>query len=283
MARFEVKGAHVLVTGAARGIGAATSRRLIEKGARLSLIDLDGEALAEEENALRRLAERFGGTVAARQCDISKREELRDAFREITREQGAVQVLVNNAGILVPGDFVDQPMVKWEKTITVNLTALIELTHLALPEMYEANNGVVVNISSAAGTLGVAGMVAYSTSKWGVWGFTEALRHEAWNAGKRGVHFASVHPSFIRHGLFAGAKIRRLGGLLVPRIKDHDVIAKAIVESAISRKKTVVMRPRTVRLTPFLRGVLPDRVFQWLIRAMGVDEAMGSWRGPAAG
>jgi all-trans-retinol dehydrogenase (NAD+) len=174
-------------------------------------------------------------------------------------------------------------MVKWEKTITVNLNALIELTHLVLPEMYAANSGVVVNISSAAGTLGVAGMVAYSTSKWGVWGFTEALRHEAWNAGKRGVHFASVHPSFIRHGLFAGAKIRRLGGLLVPRVKDHDVIAKAIVESAISRKKTVVMRPRTVRLTPFLRGVLPDRVFQWLIRAMGVDEAMGSWRGPEAG
>lgn len=282
MGRFEVEGAHVLVTGAARGIGAATARRLIEKGARLSIVDLDGEALSEQENALRRLSEQHGGTVVARQCDISKREELRNVFQEITREQGPVAVLVNNAGILVPGNFVDQSMVNWEKTITVNLTALIELTHLVLPGMYEANSGVVVNISSAAGTLGVAGMAVYSTSKWGVWGFTESLRHEAWNAGKRGVHFASVHPSFIRHGLFAGARIRRLGGILVPRLKDHDVVAKAIVESAIRRRKSVVMRPRTVRLTSFLRGVFPDRAFQWLIRAMGVDQAMGSWRGPEA-
>lgn len=283
MARFELKGAHALVTGAARGIGAATARRLVERGASVSMIDLDAEALAKQEDALRRLAEGRGSRVVARQCDISKREELREAYREIVRELGPVHVLVNNAGILVPGGFLDQPVVKWEKTVTVNLTAVIELTHMALPAMYEADRGVVVNISSAAGTLGVAGLSVYAASKWGVWGLTESLRHEAWNSGKRGVHFSSVHPSFIRHGLFEGARLRRLGGILVPRIKDHDIVAEAIVESAIRKKKTVVMRPRSVRLTPFLRGVLPDRAFQWLIRFMGVDHSMESWRGSTSG
>jgi all-trans-retinol dehydrogenase (NAD+) len=247
------------------------------------MIDLDGEALAEQEDALRRLAEGRGSRVAARQCDISKREELREAYREITRELGPVEILVNNAGVLVPGGFLDQPMVKWEKTLTVNLNAVVELTHMALPSMYEANRGVVVNVSSAAGTLGVAGLTVYAASKWGIWGFTESLRHEAWNAGKGGVRFSSVHPSFIRHGLFEGAKLRRLGGILVPRIKDHDVVAKAIVEDAIRKKKTVVMRPRSVRLTPLLRGLLPDAAFQWLIRFLGVDHSMESWRGSTSG
>lgn len=283
MARFNVEGAHVLVTGAARGIGAATARRLVEQGASVSMIDLDGEALTEQANALRRLAEGGGSRVVARQCDISKRKELRDAYREITLELGPVEVLVNNAGILVPGGFLDQPMLKWEKTLTVNLSAVVELTHMALPSMYEANRGVVVNISSAAGTLGVAGLTVYAASKWGVWGFTESLRHEAWNLGKRGVRFSSVHPSFIRHGLFEGAKLHRIGGILVPRIRDHDVVAKAIVEAAIRKGKTVVMRPRSVRLTPFLRGILPDTAFQWLIRFMGVDHSMENWQGSATG
>lgn len=277
--KFTIEGAHALVTGAGKGIGAATARRLVEAGARVSLVDIDGEALAGTENVLRGVAESRAVSVTARQCDITDPDRVAETVRDITREQGPITILVNNAGIHVPGTFLDQPMVKRELEIDVNLSALIRLTHLILPSMYELDNGVVVNISSAGGTLGVARMAVYSATKWGVWGFTEALRHEAWNLGKRGVHFASVHPGFLRHGLFEGAKIPRLGGVIVPLIEDHDQIAGAVVEYAVRRRRNVVMRPRSVRIAPFLRGVLPDALFQRLVRALGIDGAMESWRG----
>lgn len=303
--KFKVEGVHALVTGGARGIGYATARRLALAGARVSIIDRDSEALAEAENALRRLLSgdesgggspgggrregagpaaggRSGGRVLARQCDITDAESVEEAYRQLQREFGPVGILVNNAGILIPGDFLDQPMVKWEQMVEVNVTALLRLTHLALPAMVAADSGVVVNISSAAGALGVPGLSVYAGTKWAVWGLTESLRQEMINQGARGVHFATVHPSFVRTGLFAGAKLRGLGGLIVPLLADHDVVAEAVVEQAIRRRRQMVMRPRSVRLAPFLRGVLPNALFQRLVRWLGVSTAMGGWHGHGA-
>ncbi|MFW5811443.1 MAG: SDR family NAD(P)-dependent oxidoreductase [Alkalispirochaetaceae bacterium] len=281
--RFEIDGAHALISGGARGIGYATAVRLLEAGARVSIVDRDEEALAEAENTLRRIGSPTPGEgsrrVMAKQCDIADRDALREAYQRLTREFGPVTVLVNNAGILIPGNFLDQPMVKWEQMVEVNFTALLRLTHLVLPGMVDAGRGVVVNISSAAGALGVPGLSVYAATKWAVWGVTESLRQEMANLGSGGVHFASVHPSFVRTGLFAGAKIPGLGGLIVPLLGDHDVVAEAVVEQAIRRRRNVVMRPRSVRVATLLRGLLPDRGFQWCIRVLGVSRAMEGRRG----
>lgn len=279
--RFEIEGSHALITGGARGIGAATARRLVEKGASVTIIDVDAEELARREDELRRLAAPRGAFVASRVCDITDGDATTEAVRAIQREHGPVTILVNNAGILFPGDFLDQPMFKWEKLVEVNLTALIRLTHLLLPAMLAQDRGVVVNLSSAGGAVGVAGLSVYAATKWAVWGFSESLRHEVWNGDNRGVHIASVHPNFLKSGLFEGARLPRLGGLIVPRVKDHDVVARAIVEDAIARRKNVVMRPKSVRLAPFLRGVLPDTLFQRLTRSLGVAQSMEGWRGRA--
>jgi len=276
---YSVSGRHALVTGGAKGVGAATARRLLQAGARVSLIDLDAPVLETEAARLRSETGIGPDVLRTAVCDIADASALERTLQGLVSAAGPVEILVNNAGILVPGDYHEQPMEKWDGLMDVNVRALMRLTHLVLPGMYERDDGVIVNISSAAGTIGVAGLTAYSTSKWAVYGFSEALRNEAWVGGKSGVHIASVHPSFISQGLFAGAKIPGLGGLLVPLVKDHDVIARAVVEKAIRRRRTVIMRPRSVRLTLFLRGILPDPLFQRLSRSLGTNQSMRTWHG----
>jgi all-trans-retinol dehydrogenase (NAD+) len=135
-----------------------------------------------------------------------------------------------------------------------------------------------VNISSAAGILGVPDMAAYSAAKWGVWGLTESLRHEARNRGKD-VRFSSIHPSYIATGMFEGARVSGLGSLLVPQVKNHDVIAKCIVEGALKKGKPRLIRPRSVWLAILFRGLLPDAWFQGVIRLLNVHRSMSTWKG----
>lgn len=293
-----IAGEHALITGGGQGIGAAIAGRLVERGARVSLLDVDAHALASRVRTLEARADGSSAgasgwssaEVAAgvdrvhyRVCDIRDPHALENAVGELVAEAGPVDIVVNNAGVLVPGDFLEQPMEAWKRMLDVNVEALMRVTHLTLPGMYERNHGTVVNISSAAGTLGVAGLSVYAASKWAVWGFTESIRHEVWNAGKRGIHVASVHPSFLRTGLFEGARLPGLGGVIVPLVKDHNVIAEAVVEGAIRRGKTLIMRPRSVRLAVFLRGLLRDRSFNRMTRGLGANKAMRSWRGRGDG
>lgn len=272
---MKLRGKTALVTGAGRGIGLATARRLVREGCPVTLWDLDADALA----AARRELEGMGGTVFTHACDVTDKAEVARLARVANEEMGQVDILVNNAGVLFGGNIMDQPDAKWEKMIAVNLTSLLYTIRAFLPAMHERNSGHVVNVSSAAGTLGVSGLAVYAATKWAVWGLTESLRHESLNAGKRGVRWSSVHPNYIAEGMFAGARIKGLGGLLFPRLRDHDVAAKAIVESALKRGRRAPKRPRTVKLASLLRGIFPDSFFNAIVRFFKVHVSMESWTG----
>ena len=192
---------------------------------------------------------------------------------------GRVDILVNNAGYVSGGDLLDRPDDEWERTIDVNLTALIYTTRAFLPGMYERNSGHVVNISSAAGTIGVPGLAVYAATKWGVWGLTESLRMEAYNHKKNGVKFSTIHPSYVAKGMFEGARLGFPGRLIVPLVKSHDVIAKAIVDSALKKNRFSPKRPRTVNMNLRFRALMPDSWFQHFLMLMGVGGSMKSWYG----
>ena len=270
----EIRGAHAVVTGGARGIGLASARRLAADGAAVTLWDRDREALEAARDELSAAFPALSIHVDA--CDITEAEAVKRALSRSVDVQGPVDILVNNAGHLAPGRLVDQPPETWMTTLNVNVNALVYLTRLVIPSMYERGRGHIVNISSAAGAIGVPKLAVYSASKWAVWGFSEALRAES---RPYGVAVSSIHPSYIAQGMFAGARIQGLGRLIVPLIGSHDVVAEAIVESAIKRGRTSVKRPRSVRLAVFLRGVLPDRWFNALMRGLGVWESMSGWHG----
>ncbi len=272
---MELKGKTAIVTGGAMGIGFATAKLLVKEGCILTIWDINQ---LELENSKKEL-DLLGGKVFIHNCDVTDKNRVYELTNQAIKEMERIDILINNAGYVRGGELLDQPDEVWEKTIQINLTAMIYTIKAVLPGMYERNSGNIVNISSASGLLGVANLSVYAATKWAVWGLTESMRFEAWNNGKKGVRWSSVHPSYLAKGLFEGAKLGFLGNLIVPLVKSHDVIAKAIVYSALKRGKYLVLRPRSLRLTTLLRGLLPDFLFQKMLIMMGVHRSMESWKG----
>lgn len=272
---MNLNGKCAVVTGGAMGIGLATAKRLLKEGCRVTVWDLNEKALCSADEELKS----FKGNVFFENCDVTDKKRVYELAETAVRQMGQVDILINNAGYVSGGEFLEKSDEYWEKTIDINLTALLYTTRAFLPGMYERDSGHIVNISSAAGTIGVPGLAVYTATKWAVWGLTESLRFEALNNKKYGVRYSSIHPGYIAHGLFEGAKLKFPGSLLVPLVKNHDIIAKAIVESAIKKGRYSPKRPRTLNLNLRMRALLPDSWFQKLIVLMGVTQSMKTWHG----
>jgi all-trans-retinol dehydrogenase (NAD+) len=271
---MELKDTCAIVTGGAMGIGFATCKRLLREGAAVTIWDVNRTALKQAKQELSMF-----GSVFVHQCDVTNKEQVYKLARTAQKEMGKVDILINNAGYVSGGEFLERPDAEWERTIDVNLTALLYTTRAFLPEMYNRNSGHIVNISSAAGTIGVAGLAVYAATKWAVWGLTESLRMEALAKGKSGVKYSSIHPGYIATGMFEGAKLGIPGRWIVPLVKNHDVIAKAIVNDALKKGKYSPKRPSTINLNLRFRAFMPDRLFQRFLIIMGVAGSMKSWHG----
>lgn len=265
----------VIVTGGAMGIGFATVKRLLEEGCIVTVWDLNEDAMSIAKKELNG----YSGKLFFHKCDVTNKNEVYALAVVAKQEMGRVDVLINNAGFVKGGYLNEESDEAWEKTINVNLTSLIYTTKAFIDDMYERDFGYIVNISSASSMLGVSQMAVYTATKWAVWGFTESMRFEAYTKNKKGVKFSSIHPSYLAEGMFEGAKLNFLGSLIVPLVKSHDVIAKAIVNDALKKGKTCIKRPRTVRLAVLFRGILPDKLFQKVIVLLGIHKSMSSWKG----
>ncbi len=288
---MKLDGRTAVVTGGARGIGHATAERLLHRGVSVSIWDIDSAALEEAKQALetslreaqsggeKNIPEGSGPKVYTAVCDVSDPGAVSARVEQAEKEMGGIDIFINNAGYMAPGSFLDQPAEVWKRTIDINLSSIIYTCHAVLPGMYERGRGHIVNVSSAAGMVGVSGLSAYCGSKWGVYGLTESLRAEAKERSGGTVRFSSVHPMFLKTGMFEGASLSGLGSLIFPRVASHDVIAKAIVESAIRHRRKIVMRPRSLRLIALLRGLLPYALFTALSDIMNVNKSMKKWRG----
>jgi all-trans-retinol dehydrogenase (NAD+) len=272
---MDLNGKIAVVTGGAMGIGLATSKLLVKEGCVVAIWDINQ---AEMQKAKKEL-ENLGGKVFTYHCDVTDKARVYELAAITKKDMGKIDILINNAGYVKGGDFLDREDEIWEKTIQVNLTSMIYTIKAVLPDMYERNSGHIVNISSAAGLLGVAGLSMYAATKWAVYGLTESMRFEAWNKQKDGVRWTSMHPSYLAHGMFEGAKLGFFGNLIVPLVKSHDVIAKGIVYGALKKEKYTVRRPRSLRLAILLRGILPDALFQKMMIILGVNKSMANWHG----
>ena len=160
---MRLDGARLLLTGASRGIGAALADAFAARGAQLALVARDSPQLHE-------VAARTGGT--AYPCDLSDLAGLPGLVEQI----GAVDVLVNNAGVSGVGWFVDRTLEEIDQVLTLNLLAPMHLCRLVLPGMLERGRGQIVNLSSMAAVFAPPGLVAYGASKAGLSHFTAGLR-----------------------------------------------------------------------------------------------------------
>ena len=173
-------GTVALVTGASSGIGDATARRLAEHGASVVVVARRKDRL----DTLVAEIEAAGGTASADEADITDRDQADRAVQSAVDRFGRLDILINNAGLMLLGPVVGADVAEWERMIAINQNGLLYVTHAALPHLLAAAQdelrGVadIVTISSIAGRQAWANFGVYNMTKFGVNGFTEALRQE---------------------------------------------------------------------------------------------------------
>ena len=201
MRRFAFAGRTCLITGAASGIGAALALDLAKRRAVLALLDRDAEGLARVADLAREVG---AASVDTYVIDLSDGGDRLDLAAEIASRHGGVDLLINNAGVALTGTFEQNRMHDFDWLLEINLHAVIRMTKAFLPQLLARPGSHLVNVSSLFGLIGPPGQVAYATSKFGVRGFTDALRHEL---EPRGVGVTVVHPGGIKTNIAANARI----------------------------------------------------------------------------
>ncbi|MCL3818138.1 3-oxoacyl-ACP reductase FabG [Aeromicrobium wangtongii] len=189
-----------IVTGAARGIGAAVAQRLASDGFQIAVVDLDESSCAATVDAITSA----GGTALAVGADVSNEEQVKAAIERIAAELGAPTVLVNNAGILRDNLLFKMTVEDWDLVMGVHLRGSFLMTKYAQKYMTEAGYGRIVNLSSTS-ALGNRGQANYSAAKAGLQGFTKTLAIEL---GKFGITANAIAPGFIQTDMTAATAER---------------------------------------------------------------------------
>jgi NADP-dependent 3-hydroxy acid dehydrogenase YdfG len=246
------------ITGGARGIGLATAKAMSAKRMRVSIGDLDAD-LAQKA------AEELGGGAIASELDVTDRESFEAFIDETERSLGPLDVLVNNAGIMPVGPFLEETDETALRQIDINVHGVIYGMKIAIPRMIERGSGHVVNIASAAGKGGFPGIATYCASKHAVVGVSEAVRGETRDTG---VELSVVMPTFVNTELISGAQKARF--VKVPEPED---VADAIV-NAIEHEKFDVWVPReTGGINKFMQ-LLPRRGREAVARLLKADTVL---------
>ncbi len=260
----------VLITGGAAGIGKLMGKICLERGAKKLVIwDINPDFLAATTKEFRDA----GYEVFPYELDVSDTPSIIETAKKVKDEAGVVDIVINNAGVVVGKEFKDHSHRDIEFTMKINTNALMHVSLEFLPDMLRQGSGHIVNISSAAGLLANPKMSVYVASKWGVTGWSESLRIELEKI-KSGIHVTTVNPSYIDTGMFAGVKTN----FLLPILKPETISGKVI--KAIEKNKIFVRSPFLINLLPLVRGLLPTRIFDWFVgRVLGVYASMAGFAG----
>ncbi|MCP5057886.1 MAG: SDR family oxidoreductase [bacterium] len=247
-----MRGKHVVVTGAAAGIGAALAERYLREGARVALLDRE-EIDEPPENAI------------SIRCDVTKEADCRNAFKEVVSAFGGIDVLVNNAGITHLGHFGDTQVDVLRQVMEVNFFGAVNCTKAALPSLLE-RNGQVIAMSSVAGFAPLVGRTGYSASKHALHGFFDSLRAEY---ASQGLRVLLVCPSFVdtaigKHALGGdGGSAPREARTGVRNPTQPSTIADAIVRAAMKNRRLLLF-PREATFSWWISRLAP-RLFERLM------------------
>jgi NAD(P)-dependent dehydrogenase (short-subunit alcohol dehydrogenase family) len=191
-------GRHAAVTGATRGIGAVIAETLASLGADVTLMGRNEALLAERQADFKA---RFPGNVVAQPTDVADAASVEAGFAEAVEANGAIEILVNNAGIAGSAPFHRMELDHWNNMLATNLTGAFLCTRQVYPAMRKAGWGRIVNVASTAGLKGYAYIAAYTASKHGLIGLTRALALEA---AKTGVTVNALCPGYADTDIVAG-------------------------------------------------------------------------------
>lgn len=266
----DLHGKTALVTGAASGIGFETALLLGRRGADLAICDRDEEGLSETTRRL----EEMGRQVIAQRVDVSNREEMRSFAKAVHNRVPALNLLVNNAGVGLGASFRDTSLEDWDWIVGINLMGVVHGCHFFVPAMVDRGvGGHVVNVSSTAGYAASETLCAYSTTKFGVLGFSECLRQEL---HRYGIGVTAICPGIINTAITHTAPVR--GDLARPGGRDQMVqiyerrnygperVAANILK-AVQRNRAVAPISLEAWVAYYLKRVAPG-LARWTTRTL---------------
>ncbi|CAJ0593616.1 unnamed protein product [Cylicocyclus nassatus] len=251
----DIAGQVVLITGAANGLGRQIAVKFATKGCRLVLWDIDEEGNEET----RKICKEIGAEAHSYRVDMSDRQSIYQFASTVTSDVGPVDILINNAGLLRDGgDFLDKCDEFIEKTVRINMLAHIWMAKAFLPQMIERNVGHIVCICSLGGIVGAKDIIDYSASKFGAFGFQEALENEMFHRGHN-INFTTVCPSYIRTNMCNNIPLSRRTEFMSPQYVAEEVVY------AILTSKRILLLPKSTYFLYALKGLIPRRTFQRLL------------------
>ena len=252
-ARRSLAGCRIAITGAGRGIGLATARELHERGAFVAIGDID-HAVAQAA------ATSIGSRVTAHALDVTDTESFTGFLSEAKAAMGGLDVLINNAGVMPIGHFLEIPEAVVRRSLEINLLGPTLGMRLALPDMISQGRGHIVNVASSAGKTAVPGGLNYCSHKAGVISLTEGARLEF---GHLGIDFTCVMPAFTNTELIAGTS----GTKFLKNVEPEDV-AIGIAEALVHNRKDVYA-PKALRPIFFTQPLLGRRLRDFMNRQLG--------------
>ncbi len=266
----QIKNANVLITGGALGIGKMLGEKCLREGAKNLIIwDINPKNI---ENALEEFSKKGYHNVHAFCVDVSDNSDIEKAATEVLLEIGNVDILFNNAGIVVGKMFWEHTAEEIDRTLQINVNGVLHTTRVFIKEMIKQKKGHVVNIASAAGIISNKRMSAYLASKWAVKGWSDSLRMEM-ESLEGDLHVTTVCPSYINTGMFKGVK----APFLFPLLEPEDITDQII--DAVKKNKIFILAPDFLKAIPFLKGILPTRLFDIAAEFLGVYASMDDFTG----
>ena len=266
---MDFKNKIVLISGGCSGIGKIMARKSLERGCQKLIIwDINEEGLTQTKEEFSKL----GGEVFTFKIDLSNLEEIKINAQRVRTEVGSVDILINNAGIVVGKYFHEHTHEQIDKSMSINATALMHTTLEFLPGMIAKNSGAICNIASSAGLISNPKMSVYASSKWAAVGWGDSVRLEM-DQLKKNISVTTIMPFFISTGMFDGVKSKVLP-ILEPERTSEKII------KAIENETKMLAMPLPYWFIRLSQGLLPVTAFDWVMdNVFGVYDTMKEFTG----
>lgn len=267
--KYNFKDKVVLITGSASGIGKIMTRKVLEKGAK-EIVMLDYNLVGMNQVISEFV--HFGKTIHTYQVDLSQQNQVLTVIEKVKADIPKVDVVINNAGIIVGKYFTEHTIKDINNTMQINTLSLMLLTNAFMPDMVNRNEGVICNIASMAGLTSTPKMAAYVTSKWAVVGFSETLWLEMKQLNKD-VIINCVMPFYINTGMFNGVKSK------VFPILDPEKVSTKII-SNIEKGKFRTPMPVPYWFIRSAQALLPNKIYDFVMGDIfGIYDSMEDFKG----
>lgn len=262
-----LKGKTALITGGASGIGKIMARLLLERNAKVIIWDINQKSIDDTIAELGSKGELIGYHI-----DISNIEQIKTTATKVKQEIGVVDVLINNAGIIVGKYFNDHTTNDILKTMEINANAPMFIASEFLGDMMKQNSGHICNIASSGGLISNPKMSVYAASKWALIGWSDSVRLEMKQL-KKDIHVTTIMPYYINTGMFDGVQSK------IPILKP-EAAALTIIKAIENNKRMVTLPCYIYRVTRLGQAIMSTNVFDWFTGSvLGIYKTMEHFTG----